>query len=171
VNWAAAAVVTVVLGMTTSAGADEPMVLSDFELDAITATGVLVDVNSLATALGAFTDTRTEANTFAFDGDHLDLGLGITFGRALACCGDDADVAVASTALGIGDHVRGTTRSGENNGRRWVHGFSAGFVLAVSFDKHFAMAMDERSSMLKELRAALADFHFELPDVARVGAR
>jgi hypothetical protein len=168
-NWVAAAVL---LGFTTSAGAaDEPTVLSDVELDAITAAGVLIDVSSIAAALGDFAHTQTDANTFVFGGEHFDVGVGITTGQALACCGDDADVEVGSAVLGIGDIVHGVTHAVEHDGRPLAYGLSLGFVIALSFDRHFALDREEHLAMLQELRAALADFHFELPDAAMVGAQ
>jgi hypothetical protein len=170
-NWAAAAIV---LGMTTSAVADEPMVLSDFELDAITAAGVLVDVDSFAAALGVFADARTDANTFAFDGEDFDVGIGITTGQALACCGEDADVEVGSTVLGIGDIVHEVTHTVKHGSRRFVRGFSTGFVIALSFEDQFAQVRgqhvrvrDEHLVRLEELRSALTAFDIELPDAAR----
>jgi hypothetical protein len=165
VNWAAAAVV---LGMTTSAIADEPMVLSDFELDAITAAGTLIDVNSLATALGDFAHTRTDANSLAFNGEDLDLGVAFTIGEALACCGEDADVEVGSEVLGVGDVVHGVTHTVKHRSRDWTWGLSIGFVVAVSFAEHVARNRDQHLAMLKDLRAAVADFHFELPDAEMV---
>jgi hypothetical protein len=168
VNWAAAAVV---LGMTTSAVADEPMVLSDYELDSITAAGVLLDVNSVAAALGDFANTRTDANTLVFNGEDLDLGVGITIGQALACCGEDANVGIGSEVLGIGDIVHGTTHHVRHEGRRLAYGLAVGLVVAGSFESDSAMARDAHVAMLKELRAALADFHFELPDAVMVGAQ
>jgi hypothetical protein len=168
VNWAAAAVV----GLATSAGAaGEPTVLSDLELDAVTAAGVLLDVSSIAAALGDFANANTDANTFAFDGKTLDLGVGTTIGQALACCGEDADVEVGSAALGIGDIVHGVTHAVEHDGRPLAYGLSVGFVIALSFKEHPATVRDERVAMLEELRAALADFHFALPDAAMVGAQ
>ena len=167
-NWAAAAVV---LGMATSAVADEPTVLSDQELDSITAAGVLIDVDSVAAALGDFAHTRTDANTLVFSGEDLDLGVGITVGQALACCGEDANVGVGSEVLGIGDIVHGTTHHVKHEGRRLAYGLSVGFVLAASFENHSATVRDEHLAMLKELRSALVDFHFELPDAVIVGAQ
>jgi hypothetical protein len=168
VHWAAAAVV---LGITTSAVADEPMVLSDYELDAITAAGILIDVNSLATALGDFAHTRTDADTLAFNGENLDLGVGFTIGQALACCGEDADVEVGSAVLGVGDIVHGTTHHVKHDGRRLAYGLSVGFVLAMAVENPPATVRDAHLAMLKELRAALADFHFELPDAVMAGSQ
>jgi hypothetical protein len=149
----------------------EPKVLADWELDSITAAGVLVDVSSIAAALGDFAKAKTDADTFAFDGKTLDLGVGITMGQALACCGEEADVEVGSAVLGIGDIVHGFTHRVEHDGRSLAHGLSVGFVLAMSFENHSATVRDAHLAMLKELRAALADFHFELPDAAMVGAQ
>jgi hypothetical protein len=166
-NWAAAAVA---LGMTTSAVADERTILSDLELDAITASGVLVDVDSIAAALGDLAHTRTDADTLVINED-FDLGVGFTIGQALACCGEDADVEVGSTVLGVGDIVHGTTHHVEHEGRRLAYGLSVGFVLALSFKNSPATVREEHLAMLNELRAALADFHFELPDAMMAGAQ
>ena len=167
-NWAAAAAV---LGVATSAVADEPMVISDYELDSITAAGILIDVNSVVAALGDFGNTRTDASTSVFSGEHLDVGVGITTGQALACCGQYADVEVGSAVLGTGDIVHGTTHRVKHDGRRLAYGLSVGFVLAASFENHSATVRDAHLVMLQELRAALADFHFELPDAVMVGAQ
>jgi hypothetical protein len=149
----------------------EPQVLADWELDSITAAGVLVDVSSIAAALGDFAKAKTDADTFAFGGKHLDLGVGITMGQAIACCGKDADVEVGSVVLGIGDIVHGVTHAVEHDGGPLAYGLSVGFVIAMSFKKHPATVRDEHVAMLKELRAALADFHFELPDPVMVGVQ
>ena len=165
INWAAAAVV---LGMTTSPAAAEPMVLSDFESDAITASGVLVDVSSMAVALGDVAAVGTDANTNVFVGEHLAVAVGTTIGQALACCGADADVAVGSAVVGIGDIVHGTTHSVEHDGRLLAYGFSIGFVVALSFGEYFVTLRDEHVAVLEQLRAELANFRVELPDSASV---
>jgi hypothetical protein len=41
----------------------------------------------------------------------------------------------------------------------------------VSFANPSAGVRDAQLEMLKELRAALADFHFELPDAVMVGGQ
>jgi hypothetical protein len=138
-NWAAVAVVQ---GIATSALADEPMVLSDLELDAITAAGILIDVNSIATAVGDFANTRTDARTLVFTGEGWDLGVGITIGEALACCGEDAGVEVGSAVLGVGDIVHGVTHGIEHDGPLLVYGLSVGLVFAISFDEHFVALPD-----------------------------
>jgi hypothetical protein len=160
--------VAIILGlMAPNDVAAEPQVLADWELDSITAAGVLVDVNSIAAALGDFGRANTGAKTFVFDGRTLDLGIGVTIGQSLACCGKDADVEVDSTVLGSGDYVRGTMLSVEHDGtdrRRWAHGTSLGFILAISFEGHSAVTRDAHLAMLEDLRAALDGFRIELPD-------
>jgi uncharacterized protein (DUF2126 family) len=173
VNWAAAAVA---LGMTTSvAVAGEPRVLSDPELATITAAGVLVDVTSIVAAFGAAAGTRTDAMTSAFVGEHVGVGVGVAIGQAFACCGQSADVEVGSVAVGIGNYLRRGTRVVKIDGPRWKHGFSASYVVAISFEGPFAEEQfprieEQRLPMLEELRAALADFRVELPDAARSSA-
>lgn len=148
--------------------AAEPRVLADWELDSITAAGVLLDVNSIAAALGDFASTRTDANIFTLHSDdlNLDTGVGVTTGQAFACCGEDADVEVGSTAVGMGDYVRGITHTIGQDGserHRFARGFSLGFVLAISSNSHFANAREEHGAMLEQLRAALSGFRVELP--------
>jgi hypothetical protein len=144
------------------------MVLSEFELDAITAAGVLVDVSSMAAALGDVAAVRTDANTGVFVGKHLAVGVGTTIGQALACCDGDADVAVGSAVVGIGDIVHGTTHSVEHDGRFLDVGLSVGLVVALSFENHSATARDAHLAMLEELRAELANFRVELADSVSV---
>jgi hypothetical protein len=138
--------------MESTRGSAEPTVLADLQLDSVTAAGVLVDVGSIATTLGDFGDARTGANTFVVSGEYLDLGVGTTMGQALACCGEDADVEVGSTALSIGDIAHGVAHGIEHHGRGLAYGFSFGFVLAVSFEKH--------QLMREKLHATLADLRF-----------
>ena len=152
-NWAAAAIV---LGMTTSAGlADEAKVLSDRELDSVTAAGVFVDVNSLAAASGDRTRTFTDADTFTIAGKSFDLGVGFTLGKALACCGEEAAVEVDSAVLGVGDIVQGAKQAVKNDNGHLALGVSAGFVVAVSYD--------DPVKMLRELRRAWPHLGSEPP--------
>ena len=146
-NWAAAA--AVVLGMTTSAGvAGEPKVLSDLELETITAAGVFVDVNSVAAAIGENTRSFTDANTSVIDGKSLDLGIGLTTGQALACCGEDAAVQVGSAVQGVGDIVQRGIRLLRYDDGISVEGLSSGFVVAVSYKDPVAAAQELRPALL-----------------------
>ena len=142
-NWGAAAVVLV---MTTSAGvADEATVLTDLELDAVTAAGVLAEVNSLASAFGDRTRTLTDADTFAVTGKSFDLGVGLTIGHGYGCCGEEADVVVGSAVDGVGQIVRRGTRNVKYDDGHSAQGLAAGYVIAVSL----------KQPLLRELRPAL----------------
>jgi hypothetical protein len=142
-----AAAAAMMLLMMPSGGVAEPTVLSDSELDAITAAGVLVDVRSVVAAFGDATRTLTDAKTFAIAGEGFDLGVGRTVGQALACCGEEADVEVGSAVFGVGNIVRRSTRAVKNGNRFLVHGLSAGFVVAVSFDGRLAALRDVRPAL------------------------
>jgi hypothetical protein len=148
------AAAAVMLLMMPAGVVAQPKVLSNFELDAITAAGILVDVGSFSAAFGDLTRTRTDARTVAFAGKHLDVGIGTTKGQALACCGENAEVEVGSAVRGIGDIVHGAAHGIEYDGPPLEYGFSMGFVVAVSFEKHLAM--------VEKLRAAAAEFRPEL---------
>jgi hypothetical protein len=148
----AAAAVMLGLIIPTSVAA-EPQVLSDLELDAITAAGVLVDVGSFATALGDGGRTRTDAITFALDGEEFDLGIGLTIGQALACCGEEADVDVGSAVFGMGDLVHGITHTVEHSSRFLTEGFSMGFVLVISFE---SLVREQHLAMLRQLHPEFA---------------
>lgn len=154
-NWAAAAVVLV---MTTSASvADEARVLSDLELDAVTAAGVLVDVNSFAAAFGDRAHTLTDAKTFASRGAWFDLGVGLTLGHAFACCGEEAEVEVGSAVLGAGDLVHGGTHHVEHDNGRLASGFSLGVVVAASFKRRAGLDHAERLAILGDRNAVTGD--------------
>jgi hypothetical protein len=158
VNWAAAAVV---LGMTSSAAAaDEPTVLSDLELEAVTAAGVLVDVSSFAAGFGADrVRTLTDAKTVAAGGRRVSVGVGLTLGHGYACCGESADVEVGSAVLGVGDMVRGDTLELKYDDGISAQGLAAGYVIALSFHKPLVK--------LEDLRSALVNVRSGLPTSPR----
>lgn len=131
VNTAAA---TVLLGLLLPATvAAEPRVLGEAALDGVTAAGVFVQVDSAAAAIGDRTRTLTDARTLTLPGSWFDLGVGLTLGHAFACCGEDADVAVGSTATGAGDIVHRGTRAAKHDDGTSAEGLSAGYVVAISF--------------------------------------
>lgn len=116
-----------------SGAAAEPRVLGGAELDTVTASGVFVNVDSSAAALGDHARAFTDARTLTIPGIWFDLGVGLTFGHGLACCAEAADVAVGSTAVGAGDLVHRGARESRSDDGILVHGLSAAFVVAVSF--------------------------------------
>lgn len=150
------AATAVLLALITPIGvAAEPRVLDDLELDGVTAAGVFVDVDSVAAAFGDRTRTLTDARTVAVPGGWFDLGVGLTLGHGFACCGEAADVAVGSTAVGVGDIVHRGTRAFKDHDGISAQGLSAGYVVAVSFNEPL---------LSHNLRPALASVRSKLRD-------
>lgn len=144
-NKAAAAVLALFI-MTTGVAA-EPRVLGAPELDQVTAAGVFVDVDSIAQAFGDRTRTLTDARTLTIPGRWFDVGVGLTFGHGYACCGEATDVAVSSTADGVGDIVHRDTRVSRDHDGVAAQGLSTAYVVALSF---------RRPLLSHNLRAPLA---------------
>ncbi len=85
----------------------EPQVLTASQMDEVTASGVLVDVSSFAHAQGNSANASTYTRTHVVSAPGNELGFGVGIGRAVACCGPDAEVDVASRGIGAGDRVLG----------------------------------------------------------------
>lgn len=129
--------------MTPTVVTAEPQVLADRELDAVTASGVLVDVSSVANAIGDHIAAATSAFTSVRTKGLVEVGVGVSDGYALACCDEQSDVALASTAVGAGDLVYGNTYTVEFRGAihnvdggvgYFAYGYTAAFLLAISFE-------------------------------------
>jgi hypothetical protein len=138
------------LGMMTPTGViGEPQVLPDSALDAVTAAGVLVDVDSVAYAIGDHTVADTSAYTSVRSKGLFEVGIGFSDGFAAACCGEESDVVLDSTAVGAGDLVYSRTYTVEFRGAAYTvdggfgyfaYGYTGAFLLAVSFNDAFEMA-------------------------------
>jgi hypothetical protein len=109
---------------------------------------VLVDVNSTANAVGDHIAADTSAFTFVRTDRPIEVGVGFSDGYAAACCGDESDVALDSTAVGAGDLVYGRTYTVEFRGatyavgggfNHFAYGYAAAFLLAISFEDAFEM--------------------------------
>ena len=110
----------------------EPQVLTGTQLDGVTAGGVLVDVSTLAVALGDHASGITDTRTTVVGTEWLAAGLGLGMGQAFACCGPDSQVIVGSAAAGAGDRVHGgTTEFGYDN-NLFALGAAFGWVGALS---------------------------------------
>lgn len=125
-----------------------PQVLRDSELDAVTAAGVLVAVDSTVNAVGDHTVADTNASTSIRGGPFVQVGVGFGDGNAAACCGIESDVALDSTAVGAGDLVFGKTYTVEFRGASYAvgggfasfaFGYTGALVLAMSFEDGFEM--------------------------------
>jgi hypothetical protein len=138
--------------MTPAEVAAEPRVLADSALDAVTASGVLVSVNSIANAIGDHIVANTGAYTSVRGGPLVEVGVGFSDGYAAACCGEESDVLLDSTAVGAGDLVYGKTYTVEFRGATYAvgggfshfaYGYTAAFLLAVSFEDAFGMVQQK----------------------------
>ncbi|MGH6918612.1 MAG: hypothetical protein ACREJ0_13025 [Geminicoccaceae bacterium] len=147
--------------MTPTAVTAEPQVLADRALDAVTASGVLVNVSSVASAIGDHVVADTSSYT-SVDGRHpIEVGIGFSDGYATACCGEESDVALDSTAVGAGDRVYGKTYTVEFRGAAYTvgggfgdfaYGYTAAFLLAVSFEDAFETAKQKVQEPRDDIR-------------------
>jgi hypothetical protein len=122
----------------------EPRTLADVEMDAITAAGVVVEVDAYARALGTIAVTRTDARALtSIIEEGIEIGAGFAEGQAYACCGNGSSVVVGSSAAGGDDVVYGGSFSHVFHGaaltsdgalRRFAFGYSAALLLTVSSD-------------------------------------
>jgi hypothetical protein len=138
--------------MMPTAAAANPVVLNDAQMDRVTAGGLLIDVASVATALGANTYTHTDAGTYVNLAQHF--GIGLTMGEAFACCGPDSQVQVGSTVFADGGPAYGTTHSTVHDGVFLAYGFSVGILLVGAMPQY---------------QDAIASFHDGLVDLSRAG--
>ena len=123
----------------------EPRLLADAEMDAVTAAGVVVEVDAYARALGRLASTRTDAHALTSRlGDGTEVSAGFAEGHAFACCGKGSSVAVGSSAAGGGDVVYGGSFSHVFHGaaltsdgaiQRFAFGYSAALLLTASSDR------------------------------------
>ena len=110
----------------------EPLMLTEIQMDRVTAGGVLVSVEPFAAAYGDFGTAETFAQTNAGRTALFDYGYGFGLGYASACCGPDAAVDVGTAVAGVGDVVGGGTASIiESNGVTAI-GTTVGWVAAFS---------------------------------------
>jgi hypothetical protein len=122
----------------------EPRTLADVEMDAVTAAGVVVEVDAYARALGTIAVTRTDARALTgIIEEGIEIGAGFAEGQAYACCGNGSSVVVGSSAAGGGDVVYGGSFSHVFHGaaltaegvlERFAFGYSAALLLTASSD-------------------------------------
>jgi len=110
----------------------EPQVLTASQMDEVTASGVFVDVFSLASAQGNFANASTYTRTHIVTTPWTETGFGVGIGRAVACCGPDAEIEVASGGVGAGDRVLGRMHSVVRHSPRFAHAVSVVTVVVIS---------------------------------------
>jgi hypothetical protein len=167
--------------MAPTGVAADPQVLADSELDAVTAAGVLVDVSSVAHAVGDHLVADTGAYTVVRAEPVIQVGIGFTEAYASACCDEESDVVVDSIAVGAGDIVHGRRYTAEFRGATYnvgegfsyfTYGYSAAFVLAISFEDGFEMLHQAWQHGVQEGRVDVRGMHNasrELIDASRDG--
>jgi hypothetical protein len=166
------------LGMITpTVVAAEPQVLGDYALDAVTAAGVLVAVDSVANAVGDHVVASTGAYTSVRTEGLFEVGVGFSDGYAAACCSDESDVMLDSTAVGAGDLVYGKTYTVEFRGGTYAidggftyfaYGYTGAFLLAISFEDGLEMLRQTVQERQDEVRG-VANVARELMGVSRDG--
>jgi len=110
----------------------EPLMLTEIQMDRVTAGGVAVSVEPFAAARGDFGSAETYALTNVGRTGLFEYGYGIGRGFATACCGPDAAVEVGTAVAGVGDVVGGgTARIVHDNGIA-ATGATVGWVAAFS---------------------------------------
>ncbi len=88
---------------------NKPIILTDVQMDNVTAGRLNLSVTALAFALGSNTVADTDTHTSVFDLGDVEIGFGV--GRAFACCGSDSDTAVLIESSADGRFVF-TSRQG-----------------------------------------------------------
>jgi hypothetical protein len=141
----AAAATAILLGLTSpTAVMAEPQMLTASQMDRLTAGGIHVEVRAFASSSGRYASARTRAYASAgITKDRIDVGVGFAEGQAFACCGSESEVTVHSTANSTGDVVhsstyafklRGTAVTLEGEASYFAYGYTAAFLVALSFE-------------------------------------
>ncbi|MGH6636299.1 MAG: hypothetical protein ACRED0_09280 [Gammaproteobacteria bacterium] len=110
----------------------EPQVLTASQMDEVTASGVFVDVLSLASGQGDSANVSTYTHTHIVTTPWIEVGFGVSIARAVACCGPDAEVEVASEGIGAGDRVLRRTHGVVRHSPRFAHAVSVVTVVVIS---------------------------------------
>jgi hypothetical protein len=121
-------------GVLSLAGAAAPAaeVLTDSQLDSVTAGSVWVGVDALAAAEGSLALTYTETSTLAFRPGKGVVSIGRGSGTAYACCGTETYAAVHTAGGGDGDIL--IVRSQSVQISRPNDSLAKGRIIVVSVD-------------------------------------
>jgi hypothetical protein len=124
----------VMSGALSLGGAAVPAaeVLTDSQLDSVTAGSVWVGVDALAAAPGSLALTYTDTSTLAFSPGAGVVSIGRGSGTAYACCGTETDAAVFTSGGGDGD-IR-IVRSQSVQISRSNDSLAKGRIIVVSVD-------------------------------------
>jgi hypothetical protein len=124
-----------------------PNVLTESQMDGVTAGGIRVDAIAFARASGHYAIAQGRSYALASTvNDRIGVGVGFAEGLAFACCSRQSEVAVYSTVTSTGQIVHSATYAfkfrGAIAGRAdqvsyFAYGYTAAFLLALSFDERF----------------------------------
>jgi len=115
--------------------ANKPILLTEVQMDNITAGRIDISVTALATALGPNTLADTDTYTSVLKLGDVEIGFGI--GKAFACCGPDSDTAVLIESSADGRFVF-TSRQGFVNDTG-QSSYSEGAIFVISTDSPEAL--------------------------------
>ncbi len=79
-------------GWAEPADTNKPIILTEIQMDAVTAGRLSLSVTALASVLGPRTVADTDTHTSVFKRGDVEIGYGV--GKAFACCGADSATAV-----------------------------------------------------------------------------
>jgi hypothetical protein len=137
-----AAALTLLLGMLLpAAAAAKPTVLTESEMDEVTASGIGIEARAFAQASGDHVLAHTRSDALVSTINAREIGIGFAEGLAFACCSRQSDVAVGSSVSTTGEIVlrktyvvefRGAIVERENDVRHFAYGYAAGFLVARS---------------------------------------
>ncbi len=141
----------------------EPQVLTASQMDEVTASGVFVDVFSFANGQGNSVNASTYTHTHVVTAPGTEVGFGVGIGRAVACCGPDAEVDVASRGIGAGDRVLGRIYGVVRRSPRFAYAVSVVTVVVISMapaaKNTTGFVGDMSLSAGAEMRLRSADIH------------
>jgi hypothetical protein len=123
-----------------------PKVLTDAQMDGVTAGAIRVDAVAFAQALGDIALTRTRTHTLTGPlHRRFEFGVAFAEGVAFACCSRTSEVVVASGTSSTGHVVyskdytyefRGAIAGRRGQVRYFAYGYSASFLVALDFGDH-----------------------------------
>ncbi|MEZ5934151.1 MAG: hypothetical protein R3F54_19880 [Alphaproteobacteria bacterium] len=110
----------------------QPVELSAYQMDRVSAAGVSVDITTSGLAKGQYGEVSTDVLTGIVGLGPRQIGYGFGSGDAVACCGDDSEVVLDTTASGTGDYVFTDTYTAYGGDGVTKTGVTQGIVLVLS---------------------------------------
>jgi hypothetical protein len=141
-TWAAAIASVLAAGACAPAGSSalsaartvdgQPIELTALQMERVSAAGVSVEITTSGLAKGQYGDVNTDVLTGIIGVGPRQIGYGFGSGEAVACCGDDSEVVLDTTAFGTGDYVFEDSYTAYGGDGVRKTGVTQGLVLALS---------------------------------------